>query len=245
MKVFITGATGFIGRNLKEQLIGKHDIFSPASRELDLMDENAVKEYIIKHRFDVVIHTATWNATKNSLKDLSKVFPSNCRMYFNIARCSDYYGKKMIYYGSGAEYDRRHWVPKMKEDDFDTYVPVDDYGFSKYIMAKYTEASKNIYDLRLFGVFGKYEDWEIRFISNVCCKTVWDLPITIKQNVNFDYLYIDDLVKITEWFIENEPKERFYNVCTGRTFDLLTLADRKSTRLNSSHIPLSRMPSSA
>ncbi len=228
MKLLITGATGFIGRNLKERLIEKYEIFAPSSQELNLLDEDAVKEYIIRHRFGVVIHAATWNATKNSKKDLTKVFPNNCRMFFNIARCTDHYGK-MIYYGSGAEYDRRHWKPKMKEGYFDAHVPVDDYGFSKYIMAKYAKNARNIYDLCIFGAFGKYEDWEIRFISNACCKAVWDLPITIKQNVFFDYLYIDDLVEITRWFIENNPKEKVYNICTGKTFDLLSLAKKVLT----------------
>lgn len=223
MKIFISGGTGFIGRNLKEQLNNKYELYAPTSSELDLLDEDKVFSYIKQHNFDVVIHAATWNATRNSPKDLAKVLPYNLRMFFNLAMCSNLYGK-MIYYGSGAEYDRRHWIPKMKEDYFDTHVPVGDYGFSKYIMAKYTEKSKNIYNLRLFGVFGKYEDWEIRFISNACCKAIWDLPITIKQNVFFDYLYVDDLVKITEWFLENEPREKAYNVCSGRTYDLLTLA---------------------
>lgn len=225
MKIFITGGTGFIGRNLKEQLDAKYKVFAPTSGELNLLDENAVAEYIKKNNFDMVIHSATWNATKNSPKDTTKVLENNLRMFFNIARCSDFYGK-MIYFGSGAEYDRRHWIPKMRENYFDSNVPVDDYGFSKYIMRKYAEKSKNIYNLCLFGVFGKYEDWEIRFISNACCKAVWDMPITIKQNVYFDYLYIDDLVKITEWFIKNNPAEHTYNVCTGKTYDLVTLADK-------------------
>lgn len=225
MKLLITGATGFIGRNLKEQLADRYEIIAPTSRKLNLLDEDAVKEYIVSHHFDVVIHAATWNATKTSTKDLLKVFPNNCRMFFNIARCSDHYGK-MLYYGSGAEYDRRYCKQKIKEGYFDTHVPIDDYGFSKYIMAKYAEKARNIYDLCIFGVFGKYEDWEIRFISNACCKAIWDLPITIKQNVFFDYLYVDDLVEITKWFIENNPKEKIYNICTGRTLDLLSLAKK-------------------
>ncbi len=223
--LFITGGSGFIGRNLKEQLTGKYNVFAPSHGELDLLYEERVYNYLKTHRFDVVIHTATWNATRTSKKDLTKVLEHNCRMFFNLARCSEYYGK-MIYYGSGAEYGGQHWIPKIREDYFDTHVPKDAYGFSKYIMAKYAEHSRNIYDIRLFGVFGKYEDWEIRFISNACCKAAWDLPITIKQNVFFDYLYVDDLVKITEWFIENDPEDRFYNVCTGRVFDLRTLADK-------------------
>jgi GDP-L-fucose synthase len=225
MKVLITGGTGFIGRNVKEQLNGRYGIHAPSSDELDLLDESRVCEYIKRHHFDVILHSATWNATINSPKDLSKVLSNNCRMFFNIARCRRYYGK-MIYYGSGAEYDRRHWIPKMREDYFDAHVPIDDYGFSKYILAKYTENSPNIYNLRLFGVFGRHEDWKIRFISNACCRAVLDMSITMKQNVFFDYMYIDDLVKITTWFIENEPKEKVYNICTGKTFDLLTLADK-------------------
>jgi len=223
VKIFVTGGTGFIGRNLVEQLSKKYEIHAPHSKTLDLLDEDKVSEYIKTHKFDVVIHAATWNATRNSPKDLTKVLPHNLRIFFNLARCDKYFGK-MIYFGSGAEYDRRHLIPKMKEDYFDTHVPIGDYGFSKYIMAKHAEKSHNFYNLRLFGVFGKYEDWEIRFISNTCCKVVWDLPITIKQNVYFDYLYIDDLVKIADWFITNEPKKNVYNVCTGKTYDLLTLA---------------------
>ena len=225
MKVFITGASGFIGRNISEQLKDKYTIYVPSSSELDLLKEDKVGEYLKMNHFDIVIHAATWDATRNSKKDLQKVLNNNLRMFFNIARNGNCYGK-LIYYGSGAEYDRSHWFPKMKEEYFDTHVPGDDYGFSKYIMSKYMERSRNIYNLRLFGVFGRYEDWEIRFISNACCKVMYDLPITIKQNLFFDYLDIEDLVKITDWFISHDARERIYNVCTGKTLDLLSLAKK-------------------
>ncbi len=223
MRIFLTGGTGFIGRNLKEQLAGRHEIFAPSSSELDLLDADAVSKYVAAGRFDVAIHSATWNATRTSSKDLARVLDCNLRMFFNLARCNSDYGR-MLYYGSGAEFDRLHWRPVMGEDYFDRHVPTDDYGFSKYIMAKHSEKSENIYNLRLFGVFGKYEDWQIRFISNACCKAVYGLPITIKQNVVFDYLHVNDLVKITERFIDGKPASKVYNVCTQKTHDLLTLA---------------------
>jgi UDP-glucose 4-epimerase len=225
MKILLTGSTGFIGKNILQKLRNKYRISAPACAELDLLEEDAVAAYFKKNHFDLVIHTATWDATRNSKKELREVLPNNLRMFFNLARNQDRYAK-MIYYGSGAEFDRSHWVPKMEEGYFDTYVPSDDYGFSKYLMNKYVQCCENIYNLRLFGVFGKYEDWEIRFISNACCKAVYGLPITIKQDLFFDYLYIDDLVTITEWFVRHSPREKVFNLCTGRAYSLLALAKK-------------------
>ena len=83
----------------------------------------------------------------------------------------------------------------------------------------------NIYDLRLFGVYGKYEDWTRRFISNNICRALKGKPMTLSRNVYFDYIYIDDLVEIMKWFIENEPQHKHYNVCRGNHIDLLSLGN--------------------
>jgi UDP-glucose 4-epimerase len=132
----------------------------------------------------------------------------------------------MLFLSSGAVYDRRHWIPRMPETYFDVHVPADDYGFSKYICAKHVDTLENVYELRLFGVFGLYEDWQVRFLSNACCRAVCDLPIVLGQNVLFDYLDVADLARIIEWFIEHDPRERHHNVCSGRTFDLRALAGK-------------------
>lgn len=226
MKILITGGSGFIARNLFEQLKADFQVTALNSRELNLLDPLKVSDCLKKGRFDCVIHSATYDAApKHSTKDPAKVLENNLKMFFNLARCKDYFGK-MIYFGSGAEFGREFWVPKMKEDYFDQNVPQDQYGLSKYIMTRFARLNKNIYNLRLFGVFGKYDDWRTRFIPNACCNAVFGLPILIKQNVVFDYLYIDDLVRITRWFIENTPRVSDYNISTGVTFDHLSLAKK-------------------
>ncbi len=225
-KILITGGAGFVARNLSEQLDDEYIVSSLDVKELDLMDSLKVFDYIKSNKFDVIIHTATYDAAARfSTKDPAMVLENNLKMFFNIARCKDYFDK-MIYFGSGAEFSRENWIPKMKEDYFDKHIPTDQYGFSKYIMTKYAQLSGNIYNLRLFGVFGKYDDWRTRFIPNACCLAVMNLPIKIEQNKFYDFLHIDDLVKIARWFINNNPQNNVYNVCTGNVNDLKTLAGK-------------------
>jgi len=225
MKILITGGNGFIARNLFAQLNNAYTVISPDSRELNLLDSLKVCEYLKSGRFDVIIHAATYDAApKHSVKDRSKVLEYNLRMFFNIARCKNYFDK-MIYFGSGAEFGREHWAPKMSEDYFDRHVPADQYGYSKYLMTRYALAGNNIFNVRLFGIFGKYDDWRTRFIPNACCHAVLDLPIRIDQNRFCDYLYIDDLVKVIRWFIAGAPKQQVYNVCSGQSIESRSIAE--------------------
>ncbi len=223
MKILITGCSGFIGRNLKQALEQECEVFSPTRKQLDILNTELVEEYLKRHCFDVVIHTANTNDTKNINVTPYDALDGNLRMFYNLERCKDYFGK-MYYFGSGAEYDLEHYVPDMTENYFGTHIPKDPYGFSKYIMSKSCKESGNIYDLRLFGVYGKYEEWHRRFISNAICRAIKGMPITISQNVYFDYLWVEDLAEIMKWFIENKPKYRHYNVCRGVKIDLYTLA---------------------
>ena len=160
-RILITGSTGFIGKNIKEKLENKYDIVAPDRKELDLTNTEAVREYLKEQRFDVVIHSANTNNTKYKNVAPFDVLERNLRMFYNLENCSEWYGK-MFYYGSGAEYDMEHYIPKMKEEYFGTHIPKDGYGLSKYVMSKACEHAKNIYDLRLFGVYGRYEECVFR-----------------------------------------------------------------------------------
>ena len=145
-------------------------------------------------------------------------------MLFNLLKYQDRWGK-LLNMGSGAIYDMKHYQPKMREDYFGTYIPADEHGYNKYIFGKLLPALHDVYDFRIFGIFGRYEDYAIRFISNAICKAIFDIPISLRQNKKFDYLYVNDLMPIVEHFIENDPREKSFNITPDNSVELMEVAN--------------------
>lgn len=114
--------------------------------------------------------------------------------------------------------------PKMKEEEWEEHIPLDEHGYCKYVCEKVIEQSSNIYDLRIFGIFGRYEDYAIRFISNAICKALLGLPITLRQDRKFDYLDVNDLMPILDWFISHTPLYHSYNITPDESVSLYDLA---------------------
>lgn len=223
-KVLLTGGSGFIGRNILEsELAQNYEIVAPAHAELPLEDTAAVDEYFLHKEFDVVLHAATKPGHRNA-KDLNNLFYTNVRMFENLERHKDKFGR-FINFGSGAIYDVAQNNAGVTENEIFRNMGKDEHSFCKYVIAKQIQNLDNFVDLNIFGIFGKYEDYAIRFISNACCKAVFGLPITLRQNRRFSYLDVNDLPQILEWFIENNTKYKSYNVVPDDYAELRQIAE--------------------
>lgn len=222
MKILITGSSGFIGKNVKEYLEkqnAKYELWTPSSKELDCLNEESVTSYLKQHYFDRILHFAVYGDSIDKGKDGSKILEYNLRIFYNFAKNEDLYGK-MYYTGSGAEYNKCYEISEVTEEEIGKSIPVDPYGLMKYTIGQIIEKSKKIYNLRLFGIFGKYEYYSQKFISNICCKAIMGLPLTIRKNVYFDYLWINDFCKILEFFLFHEPQYHTYNIVSGKKISL-------------------------
>jgi GDP-L-fucose synthase len=225
-RVLITGAGGFAGRNLTEHLSSQgYTVYAQRRQDADLLNSGSVERYLSSIDFEVVIHCAVVGGTRKTAYDqqATDVVEANLRMFHNIERCLKP-GQRMIHFGSGAEYDRTHYQPKMSEDFFGLYVPADAYGFSKYAISRLIAYRPEITCLRIFGLYGKYEDYRYKFISNAIVKNLLGLPIVINQNVVFDYLYIEDFVRLVERFVDNPPRESFINITPSQSIELAEIA---------------------
>lgn len=219
-RILITGGSGFVGRNLKEALSGRYYIFAPSHSELDLLDFGQVEQYVREKKIDVVVHGAVHVPMFHGGE---KEFFHDMQMFLNLEKISGRL-EKLLYFGSGAEFDKQSDIRMISEDSFGRNIPVSEYGLAKYTMNRIARRSENIYNLRLFGVFGKYELWNIKFLSNLCCKAVFGFPLTVRRECWFDFLFVEDLPEIVTWFIEKTPRFHDYNVCHGREYRLTELA---------------------
>jgi GDP-L-fucose synthase len=223
-KVFLTGSAGFIGRNIIDQLSQNFEILHPGHAELDLLNREAVSQFLKLNKFDVVIHAANVGGKRSDVPGKLDLFETNKQMFLNLAENKHYFGR-MIFLGSGAEYGKQTAVVMAKEADFGKVLPVDEYGKAKVFASEYILNHEGFLNLRCFGIFGKYEDYKVRIVSNAICRALFGLPIVLNQNVKFDFLYVNDLVRIIEHFILNEPKERAYNASSGDPVEILELAE--------------------
>lgn len=223
MKILIIGSNGFIGKHLREHLAKNitYTLFTPDRTIMNISDENSVDAYIDMTKPDVIINCANRGGGRDSGNE--NIVHDNLRMFFNIVKHSEKVSK-IIHFGSGAEYCKHKDIIEVVEEEADAMIPLDEYGFYKSVCSKFIEKSDNNLNLRIFGCYGEYENYEFKFISNAIVKNLLHLPITINKNVYFDYIYIDDLVKIVDYFLHNDAAHKVYNLTTGKKIDLISLA---------------------
>jgi GDP-L-fucose synthase len=217
-RILLTGGNGFIGRNIREQM----DVEAPSMEELNLLDEESIKRYFSNKYFDVVLHAANIGSTRKGA-DTPNLSDSNIKIFENIISKKSHFGR-MINFGSGAEYDKSKDIVSAKEED--AGGAKDEYGAYKFKCSQFAESVDYITHIRLFGVYGKYEDYTTRLISNLICRKIFDIPLTINQDLLFDYLYVDDLVKILKMMIDKKPRHSIYNVCSGMKVSLAQIGEK-------------------
>ena len=220
--LFITGAgpRGVTGRLTKEYFEGKYNLLTPNSSELDLTNDESVANYFDEYHIDYVIHCATFRPTSiHEGHFVDEELESNLRMYYALAAQAPRV-KKMIYFGSGAEFDKSKDIIEVNENSFGKSIPKNKYGLGKYIMNSHAGKSSNIYNFRLFGTINKYERPDKNVISNLCVKAIKNYPLRLKKNCKFSFVDIEDLLPLLDYALSHELIHHDYNLTNGQSLYL-------------------------
>ena len=196
MRILLTGGSGFIGRHVKERLSLDHEVLAPTHVELELSNATAVRTWLDDHPVDAVVHAAVKPGHRNA-PDQADLVGDNLRQFFSLVRCRAAFGRFVVL-TSGAVYGIQRPLVRITEDRLGEEVPADEHGFSKYVEALWLQGDADAVELRPFGVYGPGEDYAIRFISNACCKALFGMPVTLRRDRLFSYVWVEDLAVMVE-----------------------------------------------
>jgi GDP-L-fucose synthase len=206
MRILITGAGGFLGQALYKGLKDKYDVTPVTRRDFDLSNSIETRIYMRDRYFDLVLHTAVSGGNRLEV-DSSRDMDVNLTMYYKLVDNKLSYGK-LISFGSGAE----------------LYMTNSPYGFSKQVIAKSIEGMDNFYNIRLFNVFDETE-MNTRFIKSCIQRYIDKEDMEIHQHKKMDFFYMEDLLKVVEYYIENNNLPKTYDCVYEEKKTLLSIAD--------------------
>lgn len=228
--ILLTGGSGFVGSNVLPFLEEKYNVLAPTRAELDVRSMESLEKYIARNKFDVIIHLASPSPVRSAQCDsYERLFEDCLKIFMNLYTIRDFC-EKIIYSGSGAEYDKRQDIINASEEEIGKNIPIDDYGRAKFIMNEMARSSNNIYNLRIFGCYGPKE-YDSKFITHAIKCGLENEKITIRQDCYFDYLYVDDYARYLEYCIENQLRYHDYNASSGTRIRLSTIAQKVKEQL--------------
>jgi len=219
MNILITGGNGNIAKIIKNNLSNIHDITALGRNELNILNYNELSEYLHKNKFDVLIHTAIIGGRRTK-DETSDVFYNNMIMFENILKVSHKF-KLIINFDSAAIYDRSTDILNRNETDLHT-IPIDYYGFSKYMIYQRSLQYDNIFNFRIFNLFHENEEPD-RFIKSCFNAKKNNKSVTIYEDKYFDFVHENDFIKILNYYLTNinsNNLEKTLNICYKQKYKL-------------------------
>jgi len=244
MKVVVTGAAGMIGSNLVHGLnrIGVDDVLAvddltdgPKYRNLlgasisDYFDKSEFYTRFAKGEFgrvDAVLHQGACSDTMEHNGRF--MLDTNYRCSKDLLDACQAQGTRLLYASSAATYGGS--ASFREEPEFEQ--PLNVYGYSKLLFDNVVRrmlasAKTQVAGFRYFNVYGPREQHKARMASVAFhhfnqfretgkVKLFGEYGGYAAGEQSRDFVFVDDVVAVNLWFLQNPDRSGIFNLGTGR-----------------------------
>jgi dTDP-4-dehydrorhamnose reductase/dTDP-4-dehydrorhamnose 3,5-epimerase len=153
LKFMVTGVNGQLGHDVTMQLKEKDfDVIAPRRDELDLINKEQVKKYILKEKPDVIIHCAAYTAVDKAEDEKDLCYLVNIEGTRAVAEAAKDINAKVVYVSTDYVFDGQGQEPHTEEKETN---PINYYGSTKEQGAKIVKAElDNYFIVRTSWVYG-------------------------------------------------------------------------------------------
>ena len=153
MKVLVTGVKGQLGYDVVKDLEKRgHQPIGVDRDEMDLMDNEAIRTFILNLKPEAIIHCAAYTAVDKAEEEVETCYQINAEAVKVISECAKELDVKLIYISTDYVFDG------TKEGEYvetDLPNPINVYGASKLKGEQYVQTLlEKYYIVRISWVFG-------------------------------------------------------------------------------------------
>jgi len=245
-KIYIAGHKGMVGSAIWRTLTanGYTNLIGSSSKDLDLREQQAVRDFIAKEKPEVIIDAAARVGGILANNDYPYQFLSeNLQIQSNLidsALKNDV--EKFIFLGSSCIYPKLAPQP-LKEEYLltDTLEPTNEwYAIAKITGVKACQAirkqfGKDYVSMMPTNLYGTHDNFDLN-TSHVLpamirkfheAKENGHAPVTLwgSGTPMREFLFVDDMAKAVVFALENKLPDYLYNVGTGEDLTIKHLAE--------------------
>lgn len=245
-KIYVAGHRGLVGsaivRSLDRQ--GYHNVIGRTHKELDLLDQAAVRAFFEQEKPEVVVLAAAKvggiNANNTAPADFAY---DNMQIQCNVIKCShDYQVKKLLFLGSTCIYPKM--APQPIPEDALLTGPLEETN-EAYAIAKIAGLEMCKFFKRQFGdhfiscmptnLYGPYDNYDLQgsHVLPAMIRKFHEAKVGGADQVELwgtgtplrEFLYVDDMADACVYLLEHYDGEQHVNIGTGKEITIKELAE--------------------